>query len=110
MFAESVFDSVMYVSFQELATRVSHRNTGKACNETIADQLLARVSADENLHMILYRDVSEAGLGIAPNQAMRSLHRILRNFKMPGFTVPEFRRKAVIIAVGGVYDPRIRPQ
>ena len=26
---------------------------------------------------------------------------------MPGFTVPGFRRKAVIIAVGGVYDPRI---
>jgi acyl-[acyl-carrier-protein] desaturase len=38
---------------------------------------------------------------------MHSLHRVLRNFKMPGFTVPEFRRKAVIIAVGGVYDPRI---
>jgi acyl-[acyl-carrier-protein] desaturase len=107
MFADSVFDSVMYVSFQELATRVSHRNTGKACNETIADQLLARVSADENLHMIFYRDVSAAGLDIAPNQALKSVHRILRNFKMPGFTVPEFRRKAVIIAVGGVYDPRI---
>ena len=38
---------------------------------------------------------------------MKSLHRVLRNFKMPGYTVPEFRRKAVIIAVGGVYDPRI---
>ena len=24
-----------------------------------------------------------------------------------GYTVPEFRRKAVIIAMGGVYDPRI---
>jgi len=107
MFAESLFDSVIYVTFQELATRVSHRNTGKACNETIADQLLARVSADENLHMIFYRDVTEAGLDIAPNQAMKSLHRVLRNFKMPGYTVPEFRRKAVIIAVGGVYDPRI---
>jgi acyl-[acyl-carrier-protein] desaturase len=107
LFADSLFDSVIYVTFQELATRVSHRNTGKACNETIADQLLARVSADENLHMIFYRDVSEAGLEIAPNQAMKSLHRVLRNFKMPGFTVPEFRRKAVIIAVGGVYDPRI---
>ena len=106
-FADSLFDSVMYVSFQELATRVSHRNTGKACNDGIADQLLARVSADENLHMIFYRDVSAAGLDIAPNQAMKSVHRILRNFKMPGFTVPEFRRKAVIIAVGGVYDPRI---
>jgi acyl-[acyl-carrier-protein] desaturase len=107
LFAESLFDSVIYVTFQELATRVSHRNTGKACQETIADQLLQRVSADENLHMIFYRDVTEAGLDMAPNQAMHSLHRVLRNFKMPGFTVPEFRRKAVIIAVGGVYDPRI---
>jgi acyl-[acyl-carrier-protein] desaturase len=107
LFAESLFDSVIYVTFQELATRVSHRNTGKACNEPVADQLLARVSADENLHMIFYRDVSEAGFDIAPDQAMHSLHRVLRNFKMPGFTVPQFRRKAVIIAVGGVYDPRI---
>jgi len=38
---------------------------------------------------------------------MKSLHKVLRNFQMPGFLVPEFRRKAVIIAVGGVYDPRI---
>ncbi|MED5810762.1 acyl-ACP desaturase [Mycolicibacterium sp. 050232] len=107
LFAESLFDSVMYVSFQELATRVSHRNTGKACDDPIADQLLQRVSADENLHMIFYRDVSAAGLDIAPNQAMASLHRVLDNFKMPGYTVPDFRRKAVVIAVGGVYDPRI---
>ena len=107
LFAEGVFDAVMYVSFQELATRVSHRNTGKDCNDPVAEQLLARISNDENLHMIFYRDISEAGFEIAPNQAMRSLHRVLRNFKMPGYTVPEFRRKAVIIAVGGVYDPRI---
>ena len=33
LFADSLFDSVIYVTFQELATRVSHRNTGKACNE-----------------------------------------------------------------------------
>jgi acyl-[acyl-carrier-protein] desaturase len=107
LFAESLFDAVMYVSFQELATRVSHRNTGKACNEPVAEQLLARISNDENLHMIFYRDVSAAGLDIAPNQAIKSVHRILHNFKMPGYTVPEFRRKAVIIATGGVYDPRI---
>ena len=57
--------------------------------------------------MIFYRDVTEAGFEIAPNQAMKSLHKVLRNFQMPGFQVPEFRRKAVMIAVGGVYDPRI---
>ncbi|MGB8386977.1 acyl-ACP desaturase [Mycobacterium sp.] len=106
-FADRLTDSVIYVSFQELATRVSHRNTGKACNEAVADQLMAKISADENLHMIFYRDVSEAAFDIAPDQAMKSLHRVLRHFRMPGFLVPEFRRKAVIIAVGGVYDIRI---
>jgi acyl-[acyl-carrier-protein] desaturase len=107
LLSENLFDSIVYVTFQELATRVSHRNTGKACNEPIADQLLAKISQDENLHMIFYRDVTEAGLEIDPNKAMHALHRVLRNFKMPGFSVPEFRRKAVMIAVGGVYDPRI---
>src|ERR1700757_4229180 len=100
LFAESLFDSVIYVTFQELATRISHRNTGKACNETIADQLLAKISADENLHMIFYRDVSAAGLDICPNQAMRAVHRILRNFKMPRFAAPEFRRQAGVFGAG----------
>jgi acyl-[acyl-carrier-protein] desaturase len=107
LFADALFDSILYVTFQELATRVSHRNTGKACNETVADQLLAKISADENLHMIFYRDVSAAGIDMAPNLAMKALHKILLNFKMPGFLVPEFRRKALMIAVGGVYDIRI---
>src|SRR5574340_72062 len=107
IFAENLFDSVVYVSFQEFATRVSHRNTGAACNDSIANQLMARMSHDENLHMIFYRDVTAAALELVPNEVMRSVHRVLTNFKMPGFTVPEFRRKAVIIAVGGVYDPRI---
>ena len=34
LLSENLFDSIVYVTFQELATRVSHRNTGKACNET----------------------------------------------------------------------------
>ena len=107
LFADTLTTSVLYVSFQELATRISHRNTGKACGDPIAEQLLAKISADENLHMIFYRDVSEAAFDLAPNKTMRALHLILRNFQMPGFQVPEFRRKAVAIAVGGVYDPRI---
>jgi acyl-[acyl-carrier-protein] desaturase len=107
LFADSLTHSVLYVSFQELATRISHRNTGKACNDPIAEQLMGKISADENLHMIFYRDVSEVAFDLAPNTAMKALHMILRNFQMPGFQVPEFRRKAVAIAVGGVYDPRI---
>ncbi|WP_100483899.1 acyl-ACP desaturase [Mycobacteroides abscessus] len=106
LFAESLFDSVVYVTFQELATRVSHRNTGKACAEPVADELLKRISTDENLHMIFYRNLVSAGLEIAPNQAVKAVHKVLDNFKMPGYTIPGFRRNAVTIATGGVYDPQ----
>src|SRR5690606_9641535 len=42
--------STAYVTFQELATRISHRNTGIACQEPIAERMLQRIAADENLH------------------------------------------------------------
>jgi acyl-[acyl-carrier-protein] desaturase len=35
-----------------------------------------------------------------------SIWRILVNFQMPGFAIPNFRRNAVKIAVGGIYDLR----
>ncbi len=48
----------------------------------------------EPAHDLLPRR-QRGGSGLRPpNQAMKSLHRVLRNFKMPGYTVPEFRRKA----------------
>ena len=103
---ESMLDTLVYVTFQELATRVSHRNTGKACDEPIADQLLKRVSADENLHMIFYRGIGAAALDLSPDRAIHAICRILSSFQMPGFSIPNFRRNAVKIAVGGIYDLR----
>ncbi|OHV05148.1 acyl-ACP desaturase [Mycobacterium talmoniae] len=106
VFADTLFDSITYVTFQELATRVSHRNTGRACGDPTAEGLLRRISNDENLHMIFYRNVMEASLEIAPNQAIESIRRILTHFQMPGFSMPDFRRNAVTMAVGGIYDTR----
>ncbi len=103
---DGILDAVTYVTFQELATRVSHRNTGKACGDPIADRMLARVAADENLHMMFYRNITGAALDLAPTQAMRAIMKILTNFQMPGATMPEFRRNAVLIAKGGIYDLR----
>jgi len=53
------------VSFQELATRVAHRNTGRISGDPVCDQLLARVAADENLHMIFYRNLLAAAFELA---------------------------------------------
>jgi acyl-[acyl-carrier-protein] desaturase len=47
---KSPLEAIAYVSFQELATRVSHRNTGRATGDPIADRLLARNATDENMH------------------------------------------------------------
>ncbi len=98
--------SLAYVSFQELATRVSHRNTGRITGDTVGDQLLARVAADENLHMIFYRNLLQGALDLDPDQTMRAITDVVTTFAMPGTDIAGFQRKAVQMAVAGVYDLR----
>jgi acyl-[acyl-carrier-protein] desaturase len=101
-----LMDSLAYVSFQELATRVSHRNTGKFTNDPMCESLLTRIAADENLHMIFYRNLLDAALQISPDQAMVAILNVVKNFEMPGTGIPGFQRKAVEMAVEGIYDLR----
>ncbi|MEU0540026.1 acyl-ACP desaturase [Nocardia sp. NPDC005978] len=98
--------SVAYVTFQELATRVSHRNTGRVCDDPIADRLLQRIAADENLHMIFYRNMCGAALDLSPDQTIEAITLILENFQMPGAGMPNFRRNGVLMAKHGIYDLR----
>ncbi|MGX1809529.1 acyl-ACP desaturase [Nocardia sp. NPDC055321] len=98
--------SVAYVTFQELATRVSHRNTGKVCNDPIADKMLQRIAADENLHMIFYRNMCGAALDVSPDQAMQAIVHVITEFQMPGAGMPNFRRNGVLMAKHGIYDLR----
>ncbi|QIS19617.1 acyl-ACP desaturase [Nocardia terpenica] len=98
--------SVAYVSFQELATRISHRNTAVVCDDPVADRMLARIALDENLHMLFYRTVCGAALDLVPDQAMVAIATIVENFRMPGAGMPNFRRNGVLMAKHGVYDLR----
>lgn len=98
--------SVAYVTFQELATRVSHRNTGKVCADPIADRMLQRIAADENLHMIFYRNLAAASLDLVPDQALEAMTLIIKNFQMPGAGMPNWRRNGVLMAKHGIYDLR----
>ncbi|MGW5670952.1 acyl-ACP desaturase [Micromonospora sp. NPDC003776] len=103
---DEVLHSLAYVSFQELATRISHRNTGRATGDPICEALLARVAADENLHMVFYRNLLSAAFELAPNQAMRAVADVLADFQMPGVGIEGFARKSVAIALAGIYDLR----
>jgi acyl-[acyl-carrier-protein] desaturase len=104
---DGLIESVAYVSFQELATRVSHRNTGSISGDPVCEQLLVRVANDENLHMIFYRNLLNAAFDLAPNTAMRAVTRVATSFQMPGHTIENFGRKSVQIAKAGVYDLRL---
>jgi acyl-[acyl-carrier-protein] desaturase len=99
--------AVAYVSFQELATRVSHRNTGKATGCPIADQLLSRIATDENLHMVFYRNLVNAAFEMAPDATMEAIRDEIVRFEMPGANMPNYTRSAVAIAKAGIYDLRL---
>jgi acyl-[acyl-carrier-protein] desaturase len=105
--AKNALRSLVYVTFQELATRISHHNTGRLAGDPAADRLLARIAADENLHMIFYRDLVAASLALAPDQTMDAIAAEVVGFQMPGTSVPGFLRKSIQIADAGIYDVRI---
>ncbi|MFC8957394.1 acyl-ACP desaturase [Streptomyces sp. NPDC057101] len=96
-----------YVMIQELATRVAHRNTGLHCGESVCARLFARVAQDENLHMVFYRDLYAALLDLIPDQAMASLWRAVKGFRMPGQAIPGFAEMNARIALAGWYDLEI---
>ncbi|MBX6390768.1 MAG: acyl-ACP desaturase [Frankia sp.] len=96
-----------YVTFQELATRISHRNTGRYTQDEKADKLLARIAADENLHMIFYRNLVGAALELAPSRMVQAIRDEVIGFEMPGTGIRDFRSKARRIADAAIYDLRI---
>jgi acyl-[acyl-carrier-protein] desaturase len=99
--------ALAYVAFQELATRVSHRGTGRLSGDQGLDDILTRISTDENLHMVLYRDLVGAALAAAPAPTLAAITDEVAGFAMPGTTVPGFLRRAAVVARAGIYDLRV---
>ena len=95
------------MAFQELATRISHRNTGRYSDDPVADRIMVRIAADENLHMVFYRDIMAAALKLQPSAAVRAIVDEVLRFQMPGAGIPRFLRKAAEIAKAGIYDLRV---
>lgn len=93
-----------YVALQELATRISHRNTGKLLEDPSGFQIMARVAADENLHHLFYRDLVTAALAIDPSITVCAIDSMVRSFAMPGVGIPNFNEHAKKIAQVGIYN------
>lgn len=100
----TVLHALAYVTVQELATREAHRNTGTGCEDPLGRQLMTRIAADENLHMLFYRDLYADALDLSPDTATTALADAICTFRMPGTTIPGFRRRALRIASAGIYN------
>lgn len=97
-------EGLAYVSLQELATRISHFNTGNILQDPVGKQIMRRVAADENLHFLFYRDALSAIIAIDPSSAVLAMAKQATDFAMPGVGIPDFNAHAKAIADAGIYD------
>jgi acyl-[acyl-carrier-protein] desaturase len=95
---------LVYLTLQELATRIAHRNTGKMLGDSVGYELMARVAADENLHHLFYRDLAGAAFDADPSGMVQATEQEVLGFAMPGTGIPDFGRHAALIARAGIYD------
>src|SRR5262245_782507 len=100
----SFHDTLVYLSLQELATRISHRATGKMIGDPAGYEVMMRVAGDENLHQLFYRDLAGAALAADPDGMMCAIERQVASFTMPGIGIPGFAEHAKRIAQAGIYD------
>jgi len=98
------FHGLVYLTLQELATRIAHRGTGRVLPDRAGYEVMARVAADENLHHLFYRDLASAAIERDPSTMVLAIEHQVRTFAMPGTGIPDFDAHAAAIARAGIYD------
>jgi len=97
-------DGMCYVAVQELATRISHRNTGTMLDDKVGYDVMMKLSSDENRHHLFYRDLVSKFIELDPSTAVEALERQVVGFSMPGVGIPGFAEHSRAIAQAGIYD------
>ncbi len=103
---ENLADMLAYVTFQEKATQVAHRNTASKLPlyDKMGKKLLGLIAGDEGLHHSFYRDLAKAGFEANPSLMMKVVARNVIHFAMPGTGIPGFARRGTHIAKAGIYN------
>ena len=103
--ADMIADTIAYVTIQELATQVAHRNVALALDKTRrGKRIMSLIAGDEGLHHAFYRDLTVQALAIDPSLMVIAICRRLRLFRMPGQGIPGFAEHERAIAEAGIFD------
>ncbi len=109
------FALMVYTSLQELATRVFYLNLARAVDrhDSALAHILRALAKDETLHYTFYRDATKAYIEEDPGRLV-TVCRVIPKFVMPGFGMPDFRRRIKVIGshagygVSAYYDQVLR--
>lgn len=100
---ENPLEVFAYATAQELATRISHLETGKKADEPVLDKLLALIAQDENFHYIFYRSMVKAILEVAPELMLPAISTQLYSFGMPGGVLDDFAERSQIFEKENIF-------
>ncbi len=96
------FQTIVYTSFQERATKISHTNTGKLADKA-GDNTLSRIcktiAGDEARHEKAYKSFMSKIFEIDPSGALKSFEQMMRKqIVMPSITMGEGSKKPNMFA------------
>ncbi|MFD3566925.1 acyl-ACP desaturase [Streptomyces sp. NPDC058671] len=104
-YGDDVVASLVYVTLQELGTRVSYRNIKLQCGDAACEAMLNRIAKDENRHMLFYRTVLSAAMDLQPDRTVRAVADVVASIRAPGHGAPGYARLAQSMARSGIYSP-----
>ena len=97
-------DALVYLTLQELATRVSHRNTGKLIGDPVGYDLMAGWPPTRTSTTSSTGTSRPPRIELDPSAMVQAIERQVAGFAMPGTGIPDFDRHAALIARAGIYD------
>lgn len=82
------YNGLIYTSFQERATKVSHANVGKlakTCGDTNLAMICAKIAGDESRHEAFYTRMTSRVMDLDPEGGILAFRRMIRGIiAMPG--------------------------
>jgi acyl-[acyl-carrier-protein] desaturase len=98
------FEGMVYTTVQELSTQAFYINVARKADEEdpLLANILRTVAKDETLHYTFYREAVKAHLELDPNYVW-PVCKVLMDFAMPGYLMPDFHERQRIISAGANY-------
>ncbi|CAM4453314.1 acyl-ACP desaturase [Nocardia ninae] len=100
-----LLDVLAACAFEEVAAAIRHRNTAALGESPMVTAIAERIALDDEMQAVVFAELVEAGLNVAPDQAMRAIADQVADFKVPSVTLADGRTSDEVLAVAGIYDP-----